>query len=124
VERDEDVVVTEQAGGRAGEDGGQACAGRPTGDHDMSKRKTTKPVRPAKSPGPPVDDANASVATEARPRRMVSEKQLLAIVPFGRSTLWRMQEAGKFPKPAPIDGTNRRYWFEDQIVAWQNGLGK
>ena len=83
-----------------------------------SESKTAKPA--------PVGDANASVAIEdrARPRRMLSEKQLLAIVPFGRSTLWRMEEAGKFPKPAPIDGTNRRYWFEDQIVAWQNGLGK
>ncbi|WP_315806563.1 MULTISPECIES: AlpA family phage regulatory protein [unclassified Bradyrhizobium] len=87
-----------------------------------SKRKTIKPLRPAESQGPPADRANASFGIEARPRRMLSEKQLLAIVPFGRSTLWRMEEAGKFPKPAPIDGTNRRYWFEDQIVAWQNGL--
>jgi len=90
----------------------------------MSKRKTTKPVRPAKSPGPPVDDANASVAImedRARPRRMLNEKQVLAIVPVGRSTLWRMEKAGKFPKATHI-ATNRRIWFEDQVIAWQNGL--
>jgi predicted DNA-binding transcriptional regulator AlpA len=87
----------------------------------MSKRKTIEPVRPAKSPGPPVDDANASVAIEARPRRMLSEKQVLGIVPVGRSTLWRMEKAGKFPKATHI-ATNRRIWFEDQVIAWQNGL--
>ena len=90
----------------------------------MSKRKTTKPVRPAKSPGPPVDDANASVAImedRARPRRMLNEKQVLAIVPVGRSTLWRMEKVGKFPKATHI-ATNRRIWFEDQVIAWQNGL--
>jgi len=86
----------------------------------MTTLQESKPTNKSEAnKAPPVDDANA-----ARPRRMLSEKQLLAIVPFGRSTLWRMEEAGKFPKPAPIDGTNRRYWFEDQIVAWQNGLGK
>lgn len=59
-----------------------------------------------------------------RPRRMLSEKQLLAIIPFGRSTLWRMEKAGNFPKPVSVDGTNRRYWFEDEIVAWQDSLGR
>ena len=84
----------------------------------MSK---SKPVGPA---GPPVNGANASVAMEAKPRKMLSEKELLAILPFARSTLWRLEETGKFPRATPIDGTNRRYWFLDQVVEWQNGLGK
>ncbi|CCE04771.1 hypothetical protein BRAS3843_1130002 [Bradyrhizobium sp. STM 3843] len=90
---------------------------------DIKSRKA-KPVGPAMSPEPPGDDANASIMEDrARPRRMLSEKQVLAIVPVGRSTLWRMEKAGKFPKATPI-GTNRRTWFEDQIVAWQNSLSK
>jgi len=57
------------------------------------------------------------------PRRMLNEKQVLEIVPVGRSTLWRMEKAGKFPKAKHI-ATNRRIWFEDEVTAWQNGLGK
>src|ERR1700746_489862 len=77
------------------------------------KRKTTKPA--------PVDDANGSVAVEdgARPRRMLSEKQVLAIVAVGRSTLWRMEKAGNFPRSSYIS-TNRRVWFEDEVVRWQS----
>ncbi|WP_315775122.1 MULTISPECIES: helix-turn-helix transcriptional regulator [unclassified Bradyrhizobium] len=91
----------------------------------MSDTKSkTNPVRPAESPPPPVHNASVPMVEDhARPRRMLSEKQVLGIVPVGRSTLWRMEKAGKFPKATPI-GTNRRMWFEDQIVTWQNELTK
>jgi predicted DNA-binding transcriptional regulator AlpA len=56
-----------------------------------------------------------------KPRRMLNEKQVLGIVPVGRSTLWRMEKAGKFPKAKHI-ATNRRIWFEDEVTAWQNEL--
>jgi prophage regulatory protein len=56
---------------------------------------------------------------EIRARRMLDEKQLLAIVPLGRSTLLRKEKEGKFPKSTYISA-NRRIWYEDQIVAWQN----
>jgi predicted DNA-binding transcriptional regulator AlpA len=52
------------------------------------------------------------------PRRMLSEKQVLEIVPVGRSTLWRMEKANRFPRSTYIS-PNRRIWFEDEIVAWQ-----
>jgi prophage regulatory protein len=54
-----------------------------------------------------------------RPRRMLSEKQVLEIVPVGRTTLYRMEKAGRFPRSTYIS-PNRRVWFEDEIVAWQN----
>lgn len=83
-----------------------------------TKRKT-KPVRPAESPGPPADHANASIMEDrARPRIMLSEKQVLAIVPVGRSTLWRMEKTGRFPRSSYISA-NRRVWFEDEVVRWQ-----
>jgi prophage regulatory protein len=53
------------------------------------------------------------------PRRMLSEKQVLEIVPVGRTTLYRMEKAGRFPRSTYIS-PNRRVWFEDEIVAWQN----
>ena len=58
---------------------------------------------------------------EVRPRRMLNEKQVLAIVPYGHTTLWRMEKAGYFPKSTYIS-PNRRIWFEDEIVAWQNEI--
>ena len=55
------------------------------------------------------------------PRRMLNEKQVLEIVPVGRTTLYRMEKAGRFPKSTYIS-PNRRVWFEDEIIAWQNAV--
>jgi prophage regulatory protein len=55
------------------------------------------------------------------PRRMLSEKQVLEIVPVGRTTLYRMEKAGRFPRSTYIS-PNRRVWFEDEIIAWQNAV--
>jgi prophage regulatory protein len=55
------------------------------------------------------------------PRRMLSEKQVLEIVPISRTTLFRMEKASRFPKSTYIT-PNRRVWFEDEIIAWQNAV--
>jgi prophage regulatory protein len=60
-------------------------------------------------------------ADKSRPRRMLNEKQVLEIVPVGRTTLYRMEKSGRFPKSTYIS-PNRRVWFEDQIIAWQNAV--
>ena len=39
------------------------------------------------------------------PRRMLSEKQVLEIIPIGRTTLYRMEKAGRFPKSTYIGPT-------------------
>jgi prophage regulatory protein len=49
---------------------------------------------------------------------MLNEKQVLAIVPVGHTTLWRLERDGRFPKSTYIS-PNRRVWFEDEISAWQ-----
>jgi prophage regulatory protein len=54
-------------------------------------------------------------------RRMLNEKQVLEIVPVGRTTLYRMEKTGRFPKSTYIS-PNRRVWFEDEIIAWQNAV--
>ena len=55
------------------------------------------------------------------PRRMLNEKQVLEIVPVGRTTLYRMEKAGRFPRSTYIS-PNRRVWYEDEIIAWQNAV--
>ena len=52
---------------------------------------------------------------------MLVEEQVLEIIPVSRSTLWRMERTGKFPRSTYIS-SNRRVWFEDQIVDWQNSV--
>jgi predicted DNA-binding transcriptional regulator AlpA len=56
---------------------------------------------------------------QPKPRRMLNEKQVLEIIPVSRTTLYRMETSGKFPKSTYIS-PNRRVWFEDEIVHWQN----
>jgi predicted DNA-binding transcriptional regulator AlpA len=58
---------------------------------------------------------------KAGPRVMLNEEQVLKIVPVSRSTLLRMERLGKFPRSTYIS-PNRRIWFEDEIVAWQNAV--
>ncbi|RXH25847.1 hypothetical protein XH99_22330 [Bradyrhizobium nanningense] len=52
---------------------------------------------------------------------MLSEAQVLQIVPISRTTLYRLEKAGKFPKSVYIS-QNRRCWFLDAVVAWQKSI--
>ncbi|WP_454621323.1 helix-turn-helix transcriptional regulator [Bradyrhizobium cenepequi] len=52
------------------------------------------------------------------PRRMIDEKQLLEIIPISRSSLWRLQQADKFPRGILVTA-NKRLFYLDDIVAWQ-----
>jgi prophage regulatory protein len=60
---------------------------------------------------------------KAGPRVTLNEKQVLQIVPVSPVTLWRMEKAGKFPRSTYIS-PNRRVWFEDEIIAWQNAVNE
>lgn len=55
------------------------------------------------------------------PRRMISEAQVLELIPVSRVTLWRMEREGRFPKSTYVS-QNRRFWFADEVVAWQNAV--
>lgn len=63
------------------------------------------------------DDDDDGPAPE-HPRRMLSETEVLALVPLSRTSIWRLQRAGKFPAATYVSA-NKRIWFEDQIVRWQ-----
>jgi predicted DNA-binding transcriptional regulator AlpA len=53
------------------------------------------------------------------PRRMMSEKQILDLLPIARSTLQNWIKAKEFPQPVSI-GPNRKAWFADEVAVWQN----
>ena len=54
----------------------------------------------------------------AAPRQMITEKQVLGLIPVARSTLQAWVQAGTFPKPVAI-GPHRRAWFAADVAAWQ-----
>lgn len=62
-----------------------------------------------------------SETVTAAPRKMLSEKAVLALVPIARSTLHAWIAAETFPRSVPI-GPSRRAWFEDDVAAWQKKL--
>jgi predicted DNA-binding transcriptional regulator AlpA len=51
-------------------------------------------------------------------RRMLSEKQILDLLPIARSTLQNWEREGAFPKSVQI-GPNRKAWYADEVAAWQ-----
>jgi len=65
--------------------------------------------------------AEAEDRALSAPRRMLNEKQVLAILSVGHTTLWRMVKNGQFPKPTFVS-PNRCFWFEDVVLAWQNEI--
>jgi prophage regulatory protein len=59
------------------------------------------------------------VPDQNEPRRMISEKQILELIPIARSTLQNWEREGLFPKSVPI-GPNRKAWYADEVAEWQN----
>lgn len=75
----------------------------------MPRIRKIVPILPAHTAeGPPPDT----------PRKMLREKEVLAIVPVTRRTLQNWVIEGKFPKPYKI-GQQRIAWYADEIAAWQ-----
>ncbi|MGY4333586.1 prophage regulatory protein [Bradyrhizobium sp. LB7.2] len=57
------------------------------------------------------------------PRKMLNLKQVLEIVPFSRSTIYREMEEGRFPRALEI-APRRIAWYEDDVTAWQIALDR
>ena len=66
----------------------------------------------------PID---VSAPDRSGPRRMLNEKQLLDIVPLSRTSIYRLEKSGKFPRSTYIS-PNRRVWFEDEVRGWQEAI--
>ncbi|MET4482354.1 AlpA family phage regulatory protein [Bradyrhizobium sp. F1.13.3] len=67
------------------------------------------------------NETSADVTPKSNTRRMLTEPQVLDIIPVSRTTLYRMIKAARFPTCTYIS-PNRRVWFEDEIAAWQNSV--
>lgn len=54
--------------------------------------------------------------SEADTPRFLRTKDVLAIVPVSKPTLWRMTKVGDFPKPVSIGAS--KMWLESEVRAW------
>jgi prophage regulatory protein len=55
------------------------------------------------------------------PRKMLSENEVLDLLPFGRTTLFSLIKTSAFPRGTYVS-PNRRAWFADEIARWQNSI--
>jgi len=67
----------------------------------------------------PQTDIDDCVPDNSGPRRMLTEAQVLTVIPVSTTTLWRMERRGLFPRGTFISA-NRKVWFEDEVVRWQS----
>ncbi|MBW2187323.1 MAG: AlpA family phage regulatory protein [Deltaproteobacteria bacterium] len=54
-------------------------------------------------------------------KRLLRIKQVLEIIPLGKSTVWKMVAEGKFPQPIKLS-ERCTAWRESDVVAWMDGL--
>ena len=75
---------------------------------------------------PEAESEDIAALEKAGLRVLLSEAQVLKIVPVSSVTLWRMVKRGEFPPPTFIT-PNKKVWFLDEIIRWQeqvNGRGR
>ena len=52
------------------------------------------------------------------PSHLLKERQVLARVPFSKSTLHRKSRNGSFPRPIKL-GERSVAWLENEIIGWE-----
>jgi prophage regulatory protein len=68
-----------------------------------------------------MSEPDNGASNKSAPRVMLNEAQVLQIIPVSRSTLWRLERKGAFPRSTYVS-PNRRFWFADQIADWQRSV--
>lgn len=59
---------------------------------------------------------------QERPERMISRREVQALVPVSTATLYRMMARREFPAQHRIS-QNRVAWIEREVLAWQADFG-
>ena len=53
--------------------------------------------------------------------KLLSQPQVLERIGLGRTTLWRMEKAGEFPRRRQVSA-NRVMWIEAEVDLWIEAL--
>ena len=58
--------------------------------------------------------------TDARPHRLVRERDLPAYVGLKRTQISELIRRGEFPRPIKLsEGGHAKAWLEDEVLSWQ-----
>jgi predicted DNA-binding transcriptional regulator AlpA len=57
----------------------------------------------------------------SEPHKMLSLDEVVAIVRVGKSTIRQWEGEGRFPRGRLLSA-NRKFWFADEVTAWQETL--
>lgn len=63
-----------------------------------------------------------AVASGGRDDRLLGWERVQDLVGISRSTAWRLQRAGDFPKPVQLS-PGRVGWWESELTAWKTSRG-
>ena len=88
---------------------------------DVAAMKTRWAVRSAR----PEPERRVQEAAEvgSNPNRFVRLRELRAIVGLSGSTIYKMVNEGRFPRPVKLS-THASAWRMADVLAWQNSLGE
>ena len=53
-----------------------------------------------------------------KPRRLLSKREVLALVPVSYTTLWSWMRQGQFPRSIVLGPGSKVGWYEDSIAEW------
>lgn len=70
----------------------------------------------------PSDDNKATDPKPLHPQGMSRTKDILALIPVNRTTLWRMVNTERFPKPIRLS-SNMVVWKNADVLAWIDEQG-
>ena len=71
----------------------------------------------------PEEETEESPHDKPELRPMLTERMVLDLVPISRTTLYRLEQAGRFPRSVYVS-PNRRFWFRDEVIAWQAAINE
>src|SRR5436309_11368054 len=65
----------------------------------------------------PDREAGGLVGSRGADMRYIRFKELKTLVPLGRTTIWRMEREGRFPRSRRI-GKSAKAWLETEVLSW------
>lgn len=68
------------------------------------------------------DDNKTKDPKKLHPQGMCRAKDILALIPINRTTLWRMVNKDLFPKPIKLS-SNMVVWKNSEVLAWIDEQG-
>lgn len=67
------------------------------------------------------NEAPDATTTALQPDRLITNAQVRELTSLSRSSLWRLESAGKFPPRRALEAS-RRVWLLSDVLTWMHGL--